>query len=42
MEIDDESQKTEAVKENYHIDRVKDRIMNNTFANRTVRMLYEQ
>ena len=40
MEIDDESQKTEVVKESCHIDRVKNRIMNNTFTNRTVRMLY--
>ena len=42
MEIDDESEKTEAVEENYHINRIKDRILNNTLANRTVRMLYDQ
>ena len=42
MEIDDESEKTEAVEENYHINRIKDRILNNTLENRTVRMLYDQ
>ena len=42
MEIDDESEKTEAVEENYHINRIKDRILNNTLANRIVRMLYDQ